>query len=289
MIVFSSSRIRRPHRVATRFCLVTVLALGTTVMGIATAAAAPAVDAGASADPGAVGPRAPLQGAAPKKGSGTSIDWAGYAVTGATFTTASGSWTQPGVSCTGKVTQSAFWVGIDGYASTDPTVQQIGTDADCTKGSHKVPGGPSYYAWFEMFPGSLVVLNTATYPLSPGDGMSASVTIVGSNYQLVLTDAGRWSFSTTQSAPSPPQNASAEWIVEAPTVCKGSKCQPVALADFGAVGFTGATANGKPVNGSGFAAHQITMTKNKKGTIVKASTSSLGSGGDSFNVTWVSN
>ena len=68
-----------------------------------------------------------------------------------------GSWTQPAATCTGtKASQSAFWVGIDGYASSDPTVQQIGTDADCTKGTTKVPSVAVYYAWYELFPDSLV-------------------------------------------------------------------------------------------------------------------------------------
>ena len=78
--------------------------------------------------------------------------------------------------------------------------------------------------------------------------MSASVTLVGGSYQLVLTDAGHWTFSTLQVATTTPLDASAEWIVEAPTTCKGTKCKPVKLADFGSVGFTGATANGLPIS-----------------------------------------
>lgn len=265
--------------------LLAVLVAASALVGVATAAAAPVRGIGANAHMS----RALFEGSPSKKGGGvTSLDWAGYADTGATFTTVSGSWTQPGVSCTGKVAQSAYWVGIDGYASTDPTVQQIGTDSDCTKGSHKFPGGPSYYAWFEMYPASLVVLSPSTYPVSPGDALSATVTLVGSSYQLALSDAGHWSFSTTQSVASAPQNASAEWIVEAPTICTGRSCKPVALSNFGTVGFTGATANGVPVNSPGFSSNQITMTKTKKGKVVKAATSSLGSGGNSFSVTWVS-
>jgi len=39
------------------------------------------------------------------------------------------------------------------------------------------------------------------------------------------------------------------------------------LADFGSVAFSGATANGLPVNPAGLVDTQITMTKNKKGTV----------------------
>jgi hypothetical protein len=234
-------------------------------------------------------PRAKFQGVTAKHSPAISLDWAGYAVTGATITTVSGSWVQPAVACPdNKATESAFWVGIDGFAATDPTVQQIGTDSDCLKGSKKVPGGPSYYAWYEMYPGSIVVL-PPTYALAAGDAMSASVTLVGGAYQLVLTDAGHWTFSTLQVPTTTPLDASAEWIVEAPTTCKGTKCKPVKLADFGSVGFTGASANGLPISSSAFQPDTISMSKNTKGTKVKASTSALGSGGDAFTVTWVTN
>ena len=50
-----------------------------------------------------------------------------------------------------------------------------------------------------------------------------------------------------------------------------------------------ATVNGLAVDGTGLTDHLITMTKNKKGTIVKASTSALDVTGHAFGVTWVSN
>jgi len=65
-----------------------------------------------------------------------SLDWAGYVASGRTFTSISGDWTQPSVACAGtKAAQSAFWVGLDGFTTTDQTVEQIGTDSDCTKAS----------------------------------------------------------------------------------------------------------------------------------------------------------
>jgi Peptidase A4 family len=229
-------------------------------------------------------------GNVPRSGNGlaNSLNWAGYAVGGETVTSVTGSWVEPTAVCPGtKVEQSAFWIGIDGYAPTDPTVQQIGTDADCTKKVKKVPGGPSYYAWYQMFPQSLVVLPIATYPVSPGDVLSASVTVVGSSYALDLTDAGRWSYSTTQAAGAVvPLNVSGEWIAEAPTACVGTTCKVQPLTDFGSVTFTGATANGLPINGAGFTDYDITMTKTLKGKTVKASTSPLANAGSSFTVTW---
>src|SRR6476619_5079825 len=48
--------------------------------------------------------------------SGTrSADWAGWDVTGDTYTSVSASWVQPTVTCTTDDTgYSAFWVGLDG-------------------------------------------------------------------------------------------------------------------------------------------------------------------------------
>jgi hypothetical protein len=178
-------------------------------------------------------------------------------------------------------------VGVDGYAATDPTVQQIGTDADCTKGTKKAPSAPSYYAWYELYPDAIVTLPTSSYPVTPGDVLAATVTGLGSTVTLTLVDPGRWTYSTVQVTPETPLDESAEWIAEAPTTCKASKCKAVSLADFGSVAFTGATADGSAVDSTAHSPYQITMTKNKKGTIVKASTGSL-VGGTGFTVTWVS-
>jgi hypothetical protein len=52
------------------------------------------------------------------------------------------------------------------------------------------------------------------------------------------------------------------------------------LADFGSVGFSAATVNGKPIGS--FNPDPITMVS---GSTVKASTSTV-SGGTSFSVTW---
>jgi len=216
----------------------------------------------------------------------TSLDWSGYAVTGPTFASVAGSWVQPTVSCpTNKVQQSAFWIGIDGFAANDQTVEQIGTDADCTKGSKKVPGGPVHYAWYELFPGALVVLPPATYPVAPGDVLAASVHVSGAAYTLVLIDVSHWIFSTTVTTPKVEMNSSAEWIAEAPTVCGGTKCKPQPLANFGSIAFTGASANGETLTAADLISSAITMTA-KKPTLIKARPGPL-VGGSAFTVTWL--
>ena len=262
-----------------------LLAVGVSLVAAAVptvgAAAAAAAAARAPFVPAPTAPRpTPSAPVGPSAGSQSSLNWAGYAVSGGHFSSVSGSWTQPAVSCPTKKSQlAAFWVGLDGYSASDPTVQQIGTDSDCVPGK-RVSGGPSYYAWFEMYPSALVVLPSSVYPVAPGDRLSASVSVYGSGFFLALVDAGRWTYTTVQIPSAPPADESAEWIAEAPTSCHGKSCKVVKLADFGAVAFTGAHANGAPV--SSFADSRITMVSGKK---VKAQTSALSSGSD-FTVAW---
>ena len=110
-----------------------------------------------------------------------SENWAGYAATGAagSFTSVSSSWPQPAVGCGATATFSSFWVGLDGDGT--PTVEQTGTEADCTHGA------ASYQGWYEIFPNAPVFLPN---PVQPGDAMSASVVSSGSGtFTLTLSDA----------------------------------------------------------------------------------------------------
>jgi hypothetical protein len=232
----------------------------------------------------------PSNSRATKKGPYISPNWAGFAVTGSPVTGVAGSWTQPSAVCPGtKAEQSAFWVGIDGFSKLDPTVEQVGTDADCTKGTKKHPGGPAYYAWYEMYPLPLFELSPGTYVVEPGDVLSASVQVSGLSYVLTISSSRGWSYSTTQPGGTPaPLDESAEWIAEDPSTCTATKCTTVPMADFGSVNFSGATVDGSlPVNSTSLSDTLITMAKNKKPTGVKASTTALGAGGNSFTITWV--
>jgi len=215
----------------------------------------------------------------------TSANWAGYAVTGPKVSKVAGSWTQPTATCPkNRNQQAAFWVGIDGYSATDPTVEQIGTDSDCTKGTNKKPGGPSYYAWYQLYPQPAVVL-ASTYSVTPGDAISANVAVIGSAYTMTISDGAKWHFSTTQHLQTTPQNSSAEWIAEAPSSCRAS-CKELPLADFGSLSFSSASANGQPISAPGFSNYQIDMTTRNAKKIL-ARTSTLSSGGTAFTITWL--
>jgi Peptidase A4 family len=203
-----------------------------------------------------------------------STNWSGYAddnTAGTSYSTATGNWTEPAVSCTSRKTQyAAFWVGIDGY--TSGTVEQDGTLAQCYHGS------AFYYSWWEMYPANSI--QTVGSSVRPGDSISASVVRSGSTYTLQLTDSTTSgnSFSTTQSC-SGCANSSAEWIAEAPS--SGGRILP--LANFGTWTESGATVNSGTI--SSFPDDEITMVNTTGG--VKAQPGPL-SGGSGFTVTWKS-
>ena len=200
----------------------------------------------------------------------TSTNWAGYAAIGRTFSSVSSSWTQPTANCKGSETSySSFWVGLDGYSSG--SVEQTGTDADCSGGT------PTYYAWYEMYPKFPVNLSPTAYPVAPGNTITASVSFSGrSSFTLRISNATRgWTFTTTQKS-NRAARSSAEVIAEAPSSSGGV----LPLTDFGTVGFSGATADGAPL--SSWGPDKIDMVS---GTTTKAATSAL-SGGGSFSVQW---
>jgi hypothetical protein len=219
-----------------------------------------------------------------------------------------GSWTEPTATCPSNASQlAAFWLGIDGYSASDPTLEQIGTDSDCTKGKGKGSpnsfagngngngggkgggkgkGGPGYYAWYEFYPQPVVFLPTSTYPVAPGDSINAQVAASGSTFTLTLNDTTQgWGFSTNQNLSPVPAESSAEWIAESPQACAKKTCGNAQLADFGAVTFSGASANGQAISSPSFTQEQITMEK-KKGKVKKAQPSALSGGGAAFTVTW---
>jgi Peptidase A4 family len=227
-------------------------------------AAAPATTAGA--DSGHGNP-VPLK----RVGHGTSLNWSGYAAKASpnTFNQVSARWTQPSVSCgAGETSYSSVWAGLDGDGSN--TVEQTGTDADCSSGS------PQYYAWYEMYPKYPVYLNLT---VRPGDQLSAAVTYSRGSFTLTISDATAarpWTFTTTQRLRSA-QLLSAEVIVEAPS----SRSGVLPLANFGTVSITASTANGQHLGA--FSPEMLTMVASD-GT-VKAQPSSLANGTD-FSVTW---
>jgi len=167
-----------------------------------------------------------------KKIDGQSVEetynWSGYADTGSGYSEVSGSWTEPSASCGSELTLAAFWVGIDGFSSG--SVEQDGTLIECYDGT------PYQYSWWEMYPTNAI--QVVGESVEPGDQITASVNVSGTNYLLTVLDTTDPAndISTTQSC-SDCANSSAEWIAEAPSGSDGI----YPLTDFGTWTLTNAT------------------------------------------------
>jgi hypothetical protein len=199
-----------------------------------------------------------------------STNWSGYDVTGhGPYNSVAATWVQAAVDCTKTPTgYSSFWVGLDG--DTTSTVEQTGTEADCSSGRAR------YYGWYEMYPKFPVNYSDV---VAPGDTMKASVTYQsGGAFRLTLADQTRgWTRTVTAKLASA-QRGSAEVIAEAPSSSGGV----LPLADFGTERFSGAKVNGSLLSSSTPGIDPITMVTSS-GT-VKAQPGSLSAG--SFSDTW---
>ena len=221
----------------------------------------------------------------------TAPNWAGYVLQGQTYTSVSGSWTVPSVSCgsdAGSV--SSTWVGIDGF--NEQTVEQTGTYSNCVIFTN------SFGAWWEMVPTDSVQQGI-NEPVSPGDQMTASVVFQGTPgfYFLDLSNDGngnnkdQWSFTTEQFDADNPTNTTAEWITEHTSTAPFS----FPLAPFGSVTFTSAVAGTGPAGTISDSPirdfnqnEEVNMVQNP-GTALATTlvtTSSLFSNGTAFTTTW---
>ena len=223
-------------------------------------------------------------------GEWTSSNWSGYEASnpGAPIAVSavSGSFVVPTVTCgSGENSYSSEWVGIDGFTSA--TVEQDGIAAGCEDGS------PNYYAWYEMYGdsnlngGNSVELLPTSYPVSPGDTITASVSVTGDNWTLRLDDPTQnWTFSTVIAFAGAAQS-SAEWIEERPAICDGGSCALTALSNFGTATFTNATAtvNGSNESIAAASGEPIAMWDDDA-TALLAVPTALDSTGESFNVNW---
>jgi hypothetical protein len=200
-----------------------------------------------------------------------SANWSGYAVSGGgAYRSVSARWTVPAVACTSGNRYASFWAGLDGYGGHSHSVEQTGTDSDCTGKT------PKYDGWYELYPSAPVYFRTK---VRPGDHVTASVTFHGADtYTLVLTDSTLgWSHTVTKEEPGLAR-ASAEVITEAPSSARGV----LPLADFGAVRFAAAEVNGKALKNL----HPVKIVMIDADRVAKDSTSAFGPAG-AFHNTWI--
>jgi len=188
---------------------------------------------------------------------------AGYVASGTgPYSSVSTSWTQTTVACLSNADDVATWVGLDGFASS--TIEQIGVDTSCASGAPVTEG------WYELYPAAPIYLSPTSYPVSPGDSVSASVSASGTTMQLTLADHTHgWTY--TKKVANSVAHSSAEIVVEGAT---GK------YPNFGTLKFTGAT-----VNGAALSAASPTAYDAANGGVIEAHTSAI-LGGTSFTVTW---
>jgi hypothetical protein len=170
--------------------------------------------------------------------------WSGYVLTGpadaaVSFTSVTGTWKVPTVSCGREASSSAVWVGLGGYSTQ--VLEQAGVNANCD--AH---GKPVYFAWFELVPDIARNINAKVFP---GDTIASSVKI---NHFAVVAlrvenRTRHWSF-TRRITWGTSDTGSAEWITEAPNNCIRNLCSVASLANFGRVTFENiaATGDGSP-------------------------------------------
>ncbi len=236
-------------------------------------------------------------GAAVSSEQAASENWSGYVAGdtagGKQFSRVSGSWVEPTVSCNSGTGYDAFWVGLGGTSQQSQSLEQIGTQAACAGGS-STSGQAQHFAWYELVPAGPVQLNLA---IRPGDHISASVAVSGTNVTVSLADATTGQATTKTLQMSDPDTSTAEWIAEAPSACDQSgDCQTLPLADFGSVKFTSATATAGghtgPISDSQWTAQPVQMSSGSGfvsaggDSQAAAAPSGLSSDGSAFSVAW---
>jgi hypothetical protein len=182
------------------------------------------------ADGAATGRRYTMRAAAE-----TSSNWAGYSAVSpadgatSTFTSATGTWKVPTVSCSNATAgyASAVWVGLGGYDLNSNALEQLGTDSDCNDA-----GKPTYYMWYELVPAPPV---NVTLAIHAGNTVTASVNVSGGVIWLWLKNRSTGVVFSKKVAMASPDLSSADWIVEAPSSCSRFTCRPVPLSNFGSV------------------------------------------------------
>jgi hypothetical protein len=209
-----------------------------------------------------------------------SFNWAGYADTSTTagkFTSVSGSWVVPAITCTPEDRIMSIWVGLDGAGSS--TVEQDGVSAQCFRNT------AHYYTWYEMYPAGSVAVGIS---VRPGDHIAASVSRSGTAYTLKLVDSttGGNSFTRLASCASTTcKDQSVEWIVERPALRTGI----VPFAQFGKATLSAARATAGSTSGiitSFSPTDQITMTDSTR-TYALDTTSPLNATHNGFSTTWL--
>jgi hypothetical protein len=160
-------------------------------------------------------------------GTGTSINWAGYAVDEGSYSGVSGTFTMPELSYSSTMSSNATWVGIGGRTSDDLIQAGVYEIADAN--------GATYQAWYELLPDNATSVNLAVHP---NDSISIAIVETSTDtWNIVITNnTTKQQFAKTVQYHS--SHSSAEWIQERPQVNGAFSL----LSGFTPIQFSGATA-----------------------------------------------
>lgn len=209
-----------------------------------------------------------------------STEWAGYVVQtctnppiGAIVTNVSASWVVPTATCYGLNNIADIWVGLDGWAQASNSIEEIGTEIDCS-----VSGPATYSAYLDMYPYAVFPISIV---INPGDTIYATVTSGGGHFFLTIRDATDGQYFSSIQNNGQAHQSSAEWVVGP------SPFHPnVALTDFGTVTFWNANVifygTSASING-GYWEHNQLILRNAQGAVI-GGTTGLNAGGAGFNV-----
>jgi hypothetical protein len=202
----------------------------------------------------------------------TSHNWSGYAATGGTYSSVSGTWTVPDFNAADQnFGIDATWVGIGGVRSRD--LIQAGTQ-QTVNGN----GSTQYEAWVEMLPRA-----SRPVPLRvhAGDSVTVNIAEQAADQWLIEFVNNTTGQNYQQTVKYQSSHSSAEWVEEAPSGVRGGL---LPLSNFGNVAFTGGSAvkDGNSVSIAGANARAITMVGDND--VALAVPSQIGDDGSSFNV-----
>ena len=135
----------------------------------------------------------------------------------------------------------------------------------------------SYEAWFELLPAVPVTIHMAVHA---GDVVSASATVTGRTVVFRLADLTTGARFATHRRVAAVDVSTADWIVEAPSVCSGNgECGSLPLAGIAPVQFSGAvarsTARAKP---AGDPAWRTTTLKLEQDSVTRAASGTSAAG-----------
>ncbi len=169
-------------------------------------------------------------GAGPSVPIGTvqSSNWSGYSAAGGPYTVVKGTFTVPTpVAGTPSRDQVAEWVGVDGTSASDPSLIQAGVDEHTDPAN---PAGLIVEPWWEILPATATPITSV--PVNAGDQVTVTIwQISGTSWEISLVDDTTGKGFTTPPEQYTGPGSTAEWVVEATTLCR-AQCRTAPLAPY---------------------------------------------------------